>query len=92
MRDLAAVIIETLPEDQAPDLFTGTHFSVEETILGLNVLTAKVRQLKHSHETKNAAAMKLDAEGIAKVAGQIQALSSHLAGVCIRHINRKPRP
>lgn len=79
------------PTDEAPDFFTGTSFSVEETLLGLNVLTAKVRALKHSHTTKNCSAMKLGAEDVAKVAGQIKALSDHLAGVCIRHINRRPR-
>lgn len=77
--------------DYSPDIFIGTYYSVEEIVLGLRVLTAKVRQLKHSHETRNTSAMKLEAEACAKVAGQIEALSSHLGSVCIRHINRKPR-
>ena len=78
-------------DEQEPDFFTGTSFSVEETLLGLNVLTAKVRGLKHSHATRNAAAMKLGAEDVAKIAGQIKLLSDHLAGVCVRHLNRRPR-
>ncbi len=78
-------------EEQVPDFFTGTSFSVEETLLGLNILTAKVRQLKHSHTTRNAASMKIEAEMVAKVASQIAALNSHLAGVCVRHLNRRPR-
>lgn len=84
----------TLPatqQEQEPDFFTCTSFSVEETLLGLNVLTAKVRSLKHSHATENAAAMKLDAEAVAKVSGQIKLLTDHLAGVCVRHLNRRGR-
>lgn len=79
-------------ETEQPDIFLGTSFSVEETLLGLNVLTAKVRQLKHSHTTRNAASMKIEAEMVAKVAGQIKLLNDHLAGVCVRHLNRRPRP
>jgi len=85
--------IQVGDHDPEPEVsvFTGLTFSVDETLLGLNVLTAKVRQLKHSHETKNLPALKLDAEAVAKVAGQIKLLNDHLAGVCCRHINRRPR-
>ena len=78
-----------IQDDQEPSLFVGTGFEVEETLIGLNVLTAKVRQLKHSQDTKNLAALKLDAEAVAKVAGQIKLLNDHLAGVCCRHLNRR---
>lgn len=91
MRDLTNAA-QAERHDGAPDIFIGTHYSVDEIVLGLRVLTAKVRQLKHSHETRNVAAMKLDAEGCAKVAGQIEALASHLGSVCVRYINRRPRP
>ena len=79
------------PGAEEPDFFTGVSFSVEETLLGLNVLTAKVRALKLSHTTRNVGAMKLGAEDVAKVAGQIKALNDHLAGVCVRHQARRPR-
>lgn len=79
------------PEMREPNLFVGLSYEVEETLLGLNVLVAKVRQLKHSCDTRNLPALKLDAEAVAKTAGQIKALNDHLAGVCIRHINRRSR-
>lgn len=78
-------------QDRAPDIFTGTTFTISETLIALNALTSGVKQLKHSHETKNLSAMKLDAEVVARAAKQISVLNEHLAGVCCRHLARKPR-
>lgn len=78
-------------QEQEPDIFTGLSFSIDETLLGLNVLSAKVRALKHSHTTRNISALKLGAEEVAKISGQIKLLNDHLAGVCVRHMARRPR-
>jgi hypothetical protein len=74
-----------------PDFFLGTSFAVDEILLGMNVLTAKVKALKEGNTNKASVTQKLQAESVAKTAGQIQLLADMLARVTIAHINRKPR-
>lgn len=78
-------------KQQEPDFYTGIAISVDETLLGLSVLSAKVRSLKHSHSTRNCAATKMDAEAVAKIARQIAALNDHLASVCVGRMARRAR-
>ncbi len=80
-------------QNQEPeiDFFLGVSFSVAQIIADLNTLSGKVKSLKHSHSIKSASAMKIDAEGIAKLAGQMRALSDHLAGICVQYVNRRGR-
>jgi predicted nucleic acid-binding protein len=82
---------QTSPADDAPDFFTGTSFAVEEILLGMNVLQAKVRNLKQGNDTGSAVQQKLAAEEAAKIAGQIQSLADVIVRVTISHLNRKPR-
>lgn len=77
--------------DRLPDFFTGTRFEVDEIVLGMNVLNVKTRDLKGSSTHRQAVSLKLAADDIAKVAGQIQILAAHLATKCAQHVNRKAR-
>jgi hypothetical protein len=78
--------------EQSPDFFTGTSFAVDEILLGMSVLQAKVRNLKQGNDTGSAVQQKLAAEDISKVAGQIQSLADVITRVTITHLNRRPRP
>lgn len=80
------------PKQEQPTFFTGTSFAVEEIKLGLNVLTAKVRDLEQGNRVGSAVQQKLAAEKIAEVSGQIKILADTLARVSISHLNRRPRP
>ena len=77
--------------EQEPNFYQGTSFLVDEILLGMNVLTAKVRNLKQGNTSGSAVQQKLAAEDIAKISGQIQSMAQTIARVTISHINRKPR-
>lgn len=78
--------------EQEPDFYTGTSFAVEEILLGMNVLQAKVRNLKQGNDTGSAVQQKLAAEDVSKIAGQIKMMADTVARVTISHLNRRPRP
>lgn len=78
-------------EQDGPSLFHGLSLEVEEIILGLNVLTTKVRDLKGSFDHKQAISMKHAADDIAIVGNQVAILAGHLSGVVTKFVNRKPR-
>ena len=88
IEDPGAAIAE-LP---AADFFTGTSFAVDEIVLGLNVLHAKVKHLKSHHAAKSTIAMKLASEDVAKISHQIEMLAHVLTDTSLRHINRRACP
>lgn len=77
--------------DAPPNFFTGTKFSVDQLAIDHEALRASLKSLRLAHEQQDAIGMKLAAEGAAKLLGQMQALSAHLAGTAVTHINRRPR-
>lgn len=80
------------PEAQdGPPLYTGLALEIEQILLGYNVLTAKMRDFKGAVEFKQDVTVKILADDIAKVAGQINIMASHVSSVVAGHINRKPR-
>jgi hypothetical protein len=80
------------PEQRdGPSLFVGIQLEVEEIIIGRNVINAKCVALRSAMDARHEAAVKQAADEIAVIAGQMQALSSHLASVIARHQARRPR-
>ncbi|MDB5584845.1 MAG: hypothetical protein JWR80_10021 [Bradyrhizobium sp.] len=77
--------------EQEPDFYTGTSFAVEEIVLGLSVLQAKVRALKQGNTSGSAVQQKLQSEEVSKIAGQIKMMADTITRVTIGHLNRKPR-
>jgi hypothetical protein len=73
------------------DIFTGISFEIEEIILGRNVLDTKLRSMLTARDGKDIVALKVAAEEIAKITGQMEMLSAHLAKILQHHANRKPR-
>lgn len=74
-----------------PDLFSGLRFELEEIIMGMNVLNAKVRDLNGSFDHRQTVSAKLAADDIGKVAGQVSTLAGHMSKIIVDHVNRKPR-
>lgn len=88
----AQVVDEDLSVPDHDDGFHyATGFAVEEIVLGVGVLTTKVRALKSSNAIASAVAQKFAAEDVSKIAGQIKMMADMLARVTINHLNRKPR-
>lgn len=83
--------IQAETEQSVVPFYEGTRYTVDEIILGMNVATAKVRDLKGSHDARTAVALKIAADDLAKVASQISTLATHLAKVTTEHVNRRPR-
>jgi hypothetical protein len=79
------------PEATAPDFYVGLPLVTDEIELGLKVLTAKVRALRSAQAAKQAVAMKLAAEDVAKVSNQINMLATQTIRTTLRHINRRSR-
>lgn len=79
------------PTQREPSFFSGTSFAVEEIILGMNVLQAKIRNLKQGNTTGSAVQQKLAAEDVSKISGQIKMMADMIARVTIAHINRRRR-
>lgn len=77
--------------DQEPSFFHGSGYLVDEIILGLSVLQAKVRNLKQGNATWSAVQQKLAAEDVSKVSGQITMMADTVARVTISHLNRRAR-
>lgn len=74
-----------------PPLFTGIQFVAGELVIGGNMVNAKVRDLQTAIAERHVANTKQAADDIAKIAGQMQTLSAHLATVIARHMARNPR-
>ncbi len=75
-------------EQDGPSLFNGIGLEVEEIILGLNVLTTKVRDLKGSFDMRQPISLKHAADDICTVGSQVSILAGHLSSVVARHVNR----
>jgi hypothetical protein len=73
------------------DFFVGTTFSVREIERAHKELGKHIRDLGDCHEGKRAVSMKCTADDVAKVAGQIKTLASHLSGVTETHVNRQAK-
>jgi len=78
--------------DAPAPFFVGTFYSVKQIESDTGDLKIRCAALLSAHGSESAVGLKLAAEGIAKLAGQIQSLADHLAKVSIAHVNRRPRP
>ena len=78
-------------DDDQPSFFTGSSFAVSEIVIGMSVLSRKVRDLKEANDKGRAVDQKLMAEQISKLAGQIQVLADVITRVTCSHLARKPR-
>lgn len=74
-----------------PSLYAGLSLEVEQILLGYNVLTAKMRDFKGAVDFKQDVTVKLLADDIAKTAGQMNIMASHISSCVARHVNRRPR-
>lgn len=74
-----------------PSLFVGLRYELDEIVLGLNVLTAKVRDLNGCFEHRQEVSAKVAADDIAKVSSQVSLIAAHMSEIISRHVNRKPR-
>ncbi len=72
-----------------PSLYQGIALEVEELILSLNVLTRKVRDIKGSFDHRQSVSLKIAADDVSLVAGQMNIIASHLSSVVARYVNRK---
>lgn len=79
------------PDVQPVDFFLGTSFSVDQLAIDHQCLSTHLKALRMAHADRDASGVKLAAEAAAKLAGQMQMLSAHLASVAVRHLNRRPR-
>jgi hypothetical protein len=77
--------------DEAPDFFTGVKFSVDEILMGTNVLVAKARDLAGSLENRQPVSLKLAADDIHKFASEVSILAGVVARVATTHVNRRSR-
>ena len=73
------------------DFYLGTSFTCQALEEDLLRLAGYVMDLRKMHTAKRAVSMKLCADDIAKLSGQISNLSAHLAGATEKFVNRKPR-
>lgn len=78
-------------QDEPHPFFVGTSFSVSQLAADIRDLEIISKSLTSAHAAGSATSMKLASERMAKLSGQIQSLSSHLASVSVRHINRRGR-
>lgn len=79
--------------EQAPDWFTGISVPVAQMVDDYtNELRPRLQRLRTAHEAKNASAMKLAAEDLAKFLGGMSSVSDSIARAAITHLNRRPRP
>lgn len=74
-----------------PELYVGLSLEIEQIMLGYSVLAAKLRDFKGAVEFKQDVTVKLLADDIAKVSGQINIMASHVSSVMGKHINRRSR-
>lgn len=84
-------MLDRATNQDGPELFTGLRFELEEIIMGMNVLNAKVRDLNGCFEHRQQVSAKVAADDIAKVASQVSILAGHMACMIAAHVNRKPR-
>lgn len=78
-------------ERDGPSLFVGLSLEVGEIIIAHNRLTEGTRKLQEAFIARHEAAVKQAADDIAKITGQMQTLSAHLASVLARHMARNPQ-
>lgn len=73
------------------DIWTGCSFSIDEITMGAGIVGRKVIDLRTAQAERKHVAAKVAADEIAKLCGQVQVLSAHLAGVLAKHAQREAR-
>ena len=73
-------------------IYRGCSFCVLEIEQAHAVLGASIKTLRENFDEQKAVNVKLAAENVAKVSGQIGALSNSVATTFTTHLNRRPRP
>lgn len=71
--------------------WTGIDFEIDEIGMGAGVIARKVADLQTAQAERQTIATKVAAEEIAKLCGQVQNLSAHLAGVLAKHAARESK-
>lgn len=79
--------------EQEPDFFTGISLTIDQIDNDYRVeLPSKLLRVVTAHRSKNATAMKLAAEDLAKFLGGMQSVADSVARAAVRHLKRRPRP
>lgn len=71
-----------------PEFFHGTSFEVQAVMQAYRELAHKINDLSGAHSFGQAIPMKIAADDVARLAGQIQTMSAHLSKMAVRHINK----
>jgi len=75
-----------------PELYTGLQLTIDEIVIAFNVLQAGALDMRRSFDAKQDIPLKLACDDVAKAAGQINTMASHLSKILKGHINRRTRP
>ena len=73
-------------------IYRGCILSINEIALATRVLAAEVKTMRKNFAAEKPIGVKLAAEQAARIAGQIEALSTSLARTFAHHVSRRPRP
>lgn len=90
----AEVIVGDHDPEPAPEasFFTGVGFCVDQIAIDIEgPLRTHFRSLRMAHAAKDIAGMKLAAESLSRISGQIQGLSGTVVRVSIDRMKRRPR-
>jgi hypothetical protein len=71
-----------------PEFFHGTSFEVQAVMQAYQELAHKINDLSGAHSFGQAIPMKLAADDVAKLAGQINIMSAHLSKMATAHIDK----
>lgn len=72
-------------------IWQGVSLEIDEITMGANIIARKVKDLRAAQLESKHVAAKVAADEIAKVAGQMNVLSKHLASVLAKHAERESR-
>lgn len=76
------------PQEAPVNFFYAVSFEVEELVIGLNVITRKMRDLRGAFDSKQPVSLALAANDIATISGQVSILAKHLCGVTNQYVER----
>ncbi len=72
-----------------PSLYQGIALEVEQVLLSYTKLTDKLRDLKGSYDHKQAVSLKIAADDVALISGQMNIMASHISTITAKWVNRK---
>jgi hypothetical protein len=73
--------------EETPPFFYSVGFSVVEIHSAFVALKQPMEDLISAHMDRKVASLKVSADTVAKLTGQINQLAAHLSSVCDRHTN-----